>query len=153
MKYKLFVADFDGTLGKAPDKIEKPTVSAIKEYEKKGGIFVICTGRMTCSILPICFKYGIKGLVASYQGAVISDINDNKTLLSGGVDYRTAIEIVKKMKKENVQPQIYLDDVLYFDIYNDFSKLYENACGVKGVVVDSLEDLLDEKKKNSIKIC
>ena len=34
MKYRLFVSDFDGTLGKAPDVIEPETVEAVKEYQK-----------------------------------------------------------------------------------------------------------------------
>ena len=35
MKYKLFLSDFDWTLGLAPDFIEEETVKAIKEYQKK----------------------------------------------------------------------------------------------------------------------
>ena len=32
MKYKLFISDFDGTLGRAPDYISQEDINAIKEY-------------------------------------------------------------------------------------------------------------------------
>ena len=85
MKYRLFVSDFDGTLGKAPDRIEPETVEAIKVYERHGGIFAVCTGRMFSSIRPICLKYGLKGLVIAYQGAMIGDIETGKVVFSGGI--------------------------------------------------------------------
>lgn len=153
MKYKLFIADFDGTLGKAPGVIEPETVEAVKKYVDKGGIFVICTGRMTSSIRPICHRYGIKGIVVSYQGAMISEINSDKVYQSGGIDYKTAKQVVEEIKEQGVQAQIYVDDTLYFDVYNEYSKIYEKNCGVVGKVVDSLPAFLEEKKKNSAKVC
>ena len=62
MKYKLFLSDFDWTLGLAPDFVEQETIKAIKEYQKQGGIFVICTGRSYLSIKAVCEKYGISSL-------------------------------------------------------------------------------------------
>ena len=53
MKYKLFIADYDGTLG-GFEGINSETVDAIKEYEKKGGKFAVCTGRMFKNIRDIC---------------------------------------------------------------------------------------------------
>ena len=44
MKYKLVIADFDGTLGNVPDYVHPDTIKAIKEYQSKGGIFAIITG-------------------------------------------------------------------------------------------------------------
>ena len=45
MKYKLMISDYDGTLGGAPtNTIDDETLSAIREYQEKGGIFVIYTG-------------------------------------------------------------------------------------------------------------
>ena len=39
MKYKLFISDYDGTLGEAPaNDIDSETVSAINKFIDKGGI-------------------------------------------------------------------------------------------------------------------
>lgn len=154
MKYKLVISDFDGTLGKAPhNTIDEYTIDKIREFEKRGGIFVICTGRMTSSILPICRSYGLKGLVITYQGAMISDIETGQLLLSAGVNCADAVEVIATMKKMGIQTQIYLDDVLYFDVYNEYSKRYEYASKIKGVVVDDVIELIKQENKSSLKIC
>ena len=56
MKYKLFISDYDGTLGEAPaNDIDSETLNAINEYIEKGGIFVVCSGRETSSIMRILY--------------------------------------------------------------------------------------------------
>ena len=61
MKYKLFISDYDGTLGEAPaNQIDVETLEAIAEFEKKGGVFVVCSGRETASIMPILKKFNIQ---------------------------------------------------------------------------------------------
>lgn len=154
MKYKLVISDFDGTLAIAPNSvIDDYTLDRIREFEKRGGKFLICTGRMKTSIEPICKRHGLTGLVVSYQGSLISDINTGEILVSAGIDYSTAIEIVNEMKSLGVQAQVYIDDQVYFDVYNEFSQLYERACSVKGKVVDDLIELIKKEKKNSLKVC
>ena len=75
MKYKLFISDYDGTLGKAPENdIDFETRKAISEFTRKGGIFTVCSGRETGSINKILKPQGLEGLVVSLQGAHISDI-------------------------------------------------------------------------------
>ena len=64
MKYEMMISDFDGTLGRLSE-INAETVEAIKEFEQKGGKFVICTGRMYCSIERICLKYGFTGALTA----------------------------------------------------------------------------------------
>ena len=82
MKYKLFISDYDGTLGHAPQNdIDEETLSAIKKFIDKGGKFVVCSGRETTSISRILKNSGLKGLVASFQGARITD---RGTLLDAG---------------------------------------------------------------------
>lgn len=65
MKYDLFISDYDGTLGDS-NGIGVEIVNAIKEYEKKGGKFVICTGRMFSFIYDVCMKYDIADTIVSF---------------------------------------------------------------------------------------
>ena len=40
MKYKLFISDYDGTLGESSrNDIDAETLSAINKYVEKGGVF------------------------------------------------------------------------------------------------------------------
>ena len=43
MKYDMLIADYDGTLGDFGG-INSETIKAIKEYERRGGIFAVCSG-------------------------------------------------------------------------------------------------------------
>lgn len=147
MKFDLFVTDFDGTLGTAPNNIEPSTVKAVKEYVKKGGKFVICTGRMYCSIREICLKYGLEGLVISYQGAMINDIKTGASLFQGGVDYKLAAEVAKNLLDEKIQTVVDIDDVLYYQERTSFADYYEKAVHVQGVLVDDIVKLTLEAKK------
>ncbi len=153
MKYRLFVSDFDGTLGKAPDRIEPETVEAIKEYERRGGIFAVCTGRMFSSIRPICLKYGLKGLVIAYQGAMIGDIETGKVVFSGGIEYKLAAEIVNYLlKTEGVSVLSDIDDVMYVQERTPYIDFYEHACKVKGVCVENLAEFITRKKSTVLKV-
>ena len=59
MKYKLFISDYDGTLGVAPqNEIDAETLEAINKYVDRGGVFIVCSGRETSSITRILKKYG-----------------------------------------------------------------------------------------------
>ena len=51
-KYKLFITDYDGTLGYR-SVIESDTLAAVNEFIAQGGKFVVCTGRMFDSIKNI----------------------------------------------------------------------------------------------------
>ena len=150
MKYKLFVSDFDGTLGMAPANIEPETVSAVKEYIKRGGKFVICTGRMFAAIKPICDKYDLKGLVISYQGATIDDLTTGKRLLEGGIEYNLAAQITKELLADGMPACVDLEDVMFCEQesgYTDYHKEFTNV-----VKVDSLIDLVLQKKKPVMKV-
>jgi HAD superfamily hydrolase (TIGR01484 family) len=128
MKYKLFVSDFDGTLGIAPDVITPQTVQAIKKYIAQGGKFVICTGRMFSSIKLICEKYGLDGIVISYQGATIDDLTQNKRILEGGIEHNLAAQVAKELLQEGMPACVDVEDVMYCETeseYTDFHKEFD----------------------------
>lgn len=136
MKYKLFVSDFDGTLGTAPDIIEEETVQAINRYVEKGGKFVICTGRMFTAIKPICEKYGFKGLLISYQGATIDDLTTGRRIMQGGIPPKRAVEIIRDLKREGIQVVADVHDVMYCETdteYTEFHKVFSPVVKVKNL--------------------
>ena len=112
MKYRLFISDYDRTLGDR-DYVDPSTVEAIKEYERRGGKFVIISGRVIDSIVRICQKYGFTGLVGAYQGAMIKDIETGDIKFHVGVDKETAINVVKQFFKDDYDTTIDIDGVRY----------------------------------------
>ena len=101
MKYKMFVSDFDWTLGKGPNYIDPETVELIKKYQKKGGIFVICTGRAKSSILSITDYHKIDCDLICCQGAIISHSKTGKTLESYGIDPNLSQRIANDLVLDN----------------------------------------------------
>lgn len=150
MKYDLFVSDFDGTLGYPDMSVSSQNIEAIREFEKRGGKFVLCTGRMYASAKRICEMHGFKGLVISYQGACIHEIETGRRLLNGGLDYNAAAEIVGRLKKDDCMAVVNLDGGMYCEkenIYTDYHKQF-----LQVQVVDDLIKLLYDKKETVSKV-
>jgi len=152
MKYDLFVADFDGTLGSAPDIVNPETVDAIKRYVNKGGIFAICTGRIFSSIKKICNKYGINGYAIACQGNVIKDVETDDEVFVGGMDKSLALEITKKLLTENEQVLVYIGFDFVYEKESVYTNHYETNLKIKGVKVDSLIKAIEETDKKILKI-
>ena len=130
MKYKMFVADYDGTLGHAPNVIQPETLQTVKEYISKGGRFLVCSGREQKSISDILNNYGIEGDVICCQGAVLSDIKTGEKKISGGVETNFALKLIDELEsillreRENVLdtiPVVELDSRLGWEPSMDYT--------------------------------
>lgn len=137
MKYSLFLTDFDGTLVRADGTVSQKNIRAIAEYRKRGGIFVVVTGRMLRSILPRLKELGLfEGLVAAYQGAAVADVGTGELLRNEGFLLPDALEIVRALEAEKRHIHVYLNDTLYCNRDDALLHSYEKTCGVKGVIPD-----------------
>ncbi len=152
MKYKLFISDFDMTMGLAPDKIEAETVNAVKEFQKRGGKFVICTGRSYLSIKKVCQKYQITGDVIAFQGSLACNLQTDEELFNGGVNNEYASLAVKDLLSLGVETGVYLDDLYYYDKKGPYISHYEKLVMVDGVKVDNLVDYTLKTNKKIRKI-
>lgn len=93
LPYRLIVSDFDGTLRRTAGGISDENLSAVEKYTEAGGVFALCTGRMPISILPYARQLGLKGLIASYQGALIKDIESGAIVRDGRIPVADAVQI------------------------------------------------------------
>lgn len=153
MKYKLFISDYDGTLGKAPkNDIDSETLKAINRFTQKGGIFAVCSGRETASISKILKAHSLKGLVVSFQGARITDLNSGKTLFEGGLNSNDAVQIIIEMKKSGLGAVAYGEKGFFVEEITPYVKAYELATGLTATVTD-VEKVLKEQKENVCKVC
>lgn len=151
MKYDLVISDYDGTLGNN-SVVSKENIEVINRFVEKGGKFVICTGRMFKSIRAICLNYGIKGIIASYQGARINDIETAESYLEGGLSNKDAIEVAKTLIKEGVKPTTFINDVLYYEEHSPYVDFYLKSHIVDLKKVDSIVELMQKDGGNFVKI-
>lgn len=138
LNYKLIVSDFDGTLIDDNQQVLPEVRTAIKNYIDCGGVFAVCTGRMTCCILPRVREVGLKGLVVAYQGTVIADIESGKILKTGGISSENIAEICRNIKELGHPVNVYCGDDLYTDIPKDnkYLQMYEKIVGINAKYVD-----------------
>ncbi len=138
MKYKLIVSDYDGTLGSAPNNdIDKETLSAIREFQSRGGIFAVCTGREYGSIRAICKAQGLSGLVACFQGAKIYDLDTDECLFDGGMSGENALRALQAVEDSGLQPIVYTPDGFYIEKDSEYTAIYERAVMVKGIIANA----------------
>ncbi len=144
MKYKLMISDYDGTLGRAPkNDVDSETLKAINKFIEQGGIFTVCTGRETSSILKICKSQGLKGLLVSFQGAKISDIESGKILFNGGLEKEKALEVLELMKDSGLTALGYGETDIFYDEFNDYINYYQNAVRLPGRVANVKQEILN----------
>lgn len=153
MKYDLFISDFDWTLGCAPDIINEETVKAIKAYEEKGGRFCVATGRSYSSIKDICNKYGLKSVVACFQGAKIADLATDKTLFEGGLDYKLAAKISAEIESDGVPVIAWIGDVLYYSVDSYYSDMYKSTEKVYYRKVKNVAEEILKAARPVAKVC
>lgn len=157
MKYRLFVSDYDGTLGEAPfNSIDDQTMQAINEYEKRGGKFVICSGRVFFSLKKVCDRAGFKGLVVSLQGACIQEAQSEKYLFNGGISTEKAIMLANLYEKEDAMVSAYIDGLLYYQKNPKFQPHLDIYCSLiegKPILVDSIAEKIKEHNKPINQVC
>ena len=153
MKYKLFISDYDGTLGQAPQNdIHPQTLDAINKFIDKGGVFAVCSGRETSSITRILRQQKLKGLVVSFQGARITDIESGQSIFDGGLSLEKALEVLDALNGSGLTPVAYGNSEIYVDSENEYTQRYKNAVQLKVVVTD-VRAYLKERKNGIFKIC
>jgi len=153
MKYRLIISDYDGTLGVAPkNDVDEETRLAIKAFTEKGGVFAVCSGRETSSIMRILKEQKISGLVASFQGARITDIDSGKTLFNGGLSAERALEALDAVASSGLTPIAYGESVVYVNEFNPYVEGYINAVKLDYVVTDVRQEVIDQKE-NITKVC
>lgn len=149
MKFDLVITDYDGTLGWG-NEINPETVKAINEYIDRGGKFVICTGRMFKAIQGICNQYGLNGIVAAFQGAIICNLQTGEIIRKGGLDYKFAAKAISDLKADGAPVVADVDDYMYCEketMYTEFHKEFTEV-----IKVDDLEKFVLEQKKSVYKV-
>jgi len=154
LRYPIIATDFDDTLLRNDLTLSPYTLNVIKRYEKKGGTFMVSTGRMYKSIYNSATRVGLKkGLVISYQGALVNDMNDGRVLYHKTISTEVSQMITKQLEKEDAFLHIYSGDELFVKEMNEKTKNYQKVCEVKANVVGQpLSDYIAKNNYNTTKI-
>ena len=153
MKYKLICSDLDDTLINSKGNLCSGTKQAIKDYETKGGIFCIVTGRMTSGAVPLYRELGLKNELATFQGAVISSPITGEVLYKNAISCEKAVEIGRFIEDNGFYYQTYDGEKFYTATPNDFTRLYGRLSHADFVATEKkLSEFILGKKINPPKI-
>lgn len=134
LNYPLIISDFDGTLFRSDHTIAPETIEKINEYVNAGGIFVVSTGRGIRAILPQVQELGLKGLVSSYQGSTIANIETGELLVDGGMSKEDALRVCLAFEEdEGIHTQVYTLNDFYVNKDNEARRVYEEITKTKGI--------------------
>ncbi len=151
-RFKVLVADYDGTLINDERKITPKTMQAILAFMGRGGKFVVCTGRMTGGIDHRLKKDGLNCLLASYNGGELVDLQEDKVLYSNPIDSDTGYRLFKLLESLKVQGFCYHNGTFVCTKNNNKKDFYAEIQGRPPILVDRVSEYIKENQVKSVKI-
>ena len=151
-KYDIILCDYDGTLAGSNNKISAKNLTSINSFIKRGGVFVVCSGRATDAISIPLIRQGFKGLVASFNGAVLTDLSSNKTLYSYGIPPSITKKFFEYLNKNALYGHFYPEKQYLYPFHTKYSDHYERVTGVKGIFEKNILNYIDSTQNYSYKL-
>lgn len=150
--YDIAVSDFDGTLARSDKTVAEKTLEQIKNFQRHGGIFAVCTGRMTAAILPFVKEYSLGDYVISFDGGAITEVKSGKTVYSLPLDYKAVIKLLKYADEKNRYVQTYPCDYLLVKKATEYTAFYTGVTKAKCVEDENIIKFYEETKTPSGKV-
>ena len=145
MSIKMIVSDLDGTLFNSDEEnyeISKELIKEVKEFQKKGKIFTIATGRPIETSLEVVKTLGINAPYIAYNGAKIVDCN-GKEIYSEDFSLTIWLPFLEEFKKAGASVIFYHNGQVFCLNYNERISVYEKKEITKCIEAD--EDFLKDE--------
>ena len=142
MKYDLILSDFDGTFRHRDTSIGEKTISAVREFTRRGGKFAICTGRMPSSIRPVLLSLGLEGEYVAYQGSLVAEIQSGKVLREGGFTRKQALRVAAVMEEAGLRIHAYDENTCFVNYRDEQLEIYERICAIRSKDVASVSETI-----------
>lgn len=147
MTIKLVATDIDGTILGYTEDFHQSVIDYIQELDNNGIKVVLVTGRMHKSAQKIADKLGLKTPIVSYQGALVR--NKEQVLYERYIPNETSQRILKWALKQDIHINLYMNDDLYVEKENDFTRKYAshqhipfNVCPFENLKIDNVNKIL-----------
>ena len=153
MRYRIAASDIDDTLLRSDLTISQSTKDTILNFQARGGVFVLSTGRMYPSARALAGELGLKGYLVSYQGAVVAELATGRILVDETMEPGAAAALLRKLEESGGQLHIYDRERLYVRERTPETAQYERVCGVEAVELhERLADHVERTGKRLTKI-
>ena len=132
MKYRLLVADIDGTLVTSEREITQGVLQAVRAAQERGVRVCLATGRMWPSAAPYFQRLGADPPAILYNGGLVYDFSTGTVLRRIPLAYdhaRVVLELLREFPQ--VQPHLFVDDRVYIGRVNEFTERYRRKDGLQ----------------------
>ncbi len=147
MTRKLIVIDLDGTLLSHFKRIPLRNKNAVIQAQKEGHIVMIATGRPLETSIEYAREIEIdkySGLVASYNGSVLTDIKNGEELVNIKFELDLLRRIISFIDELEVDYSVMRNNVLYTNEHSKFLvRLYRMLAGQSVVKNRQFSDRID----------
>jgi Cof subfamily protein (haloacid dehalogenase superfamily) len=113
MKYKLFVADMDGTLLNDSKQISKKDIQSVKKLQASGIKFAVATGRHDSMIKSYLKHLDLNVPVISCNGAIVREPFSDEILLSESLQKEQCLQIIDICRECNADYHIYAHESIF----------------------------------------
>ena len=107
MKYKLFVADMDGTLLDDDKRLSEKNIKTIKRLNDHGIKFAVATGRHDSMIKSYLKHLDLQVPVISCNGALVREPFGDQVFLSEALPEKASLQVINICKERKVDFHIY----------------------------------------------
>ncbi|NLJ85393.1 MAG: HAD family phosphatase [Firmicutes bacterium] len=153
MSVKLIAMDIDDTLLTDELVIPKACRETIAAAQGRKVRVVLATGRMLAATIHFARELGLTEPLICYNGALIQSPNGGPPLAHHPIPLELAREIVELGQKEDLHVNVYLDDCMYIDEYNEYTQLYLSTADVEAHPVGDLMEFMDRPPTKILYVC
>lgn len=148
--FKLIASDLDGTLLNSNKEISDYSIKVLKEAQEKGVDFAVCTGRMYGSMEYLMPKLTFSKYSINIMGAEIYNNFTKERIYFKPLEDEHVEKIVKYAAENKVHANLYIDNVLYTNLDDEFRHWYHKETTSLGIVVDNMIEFVKGKKLSKI---
>lgn len=154
MKYRLIAIDLDGTLLDGDSKISPRNKQAVREAAKRGVMITVATGRMFRTSIPYVreLNLNVDWPMINYHGALIKTTESRETLHYQPLENRLAVAIAEYAESNGYHVNAFIDDRLYVEEENEFSRYYQSIADVDLEAVGKLTLFLKKRGEDPAKL-
>lgn len=156
MAIKLVAIDLDGTVVNEELQIADQVIADLQRAEQEFGVkVIIATGRMFPSTIKFSKMVGLNNPVIAYQGAMIRDLEGLitepdrpaeafPTLYHQGLAIDTVKELIEIINERQLHANLYINDILYTNQFNEKSWYYKMITGVTPIEAPDFYQVLKD---------
>ncbi len=144
MRYRLLVADIDGTLVNASRQITPPVHAAVAAAQARGVRVCLATGRIWPSARQYIEALGADPPAILYNGGLVYDFARDEVWLREPLPVTHAVDVLRILRRHpRVQPHLYVDDRVHVPCMNETTAIYQRKDHLQTRAVGDLADWLE----------